>query len=1256
MTPRRLPHLADRADIIRWADRMDARSEFPRLVRGLIKANNDQLVTLQMRAAEGVDVPGYDGISDALRPTPFVPVGRTVWELGVGQDPGDKAQRDYRSRTEDPLGESIESTTFAFVTPREWRDKEAWAEWKRAEGKWADVRAFDVDDIEQALELAPAVHHRFSEIAGRSAHGAMSIELWWEKYRRLSSPTLEAAMVLAGRADSAAELLRIFGSHPCQTSVSAASADEVIVFVAAAILSAGEDVREDLLGRALIVKDGYTLAALDDFEGLLILVPYEDDLRRDARLITNHHVVVRADEGWDPTIAPPSIDPSLFRALLEARDVPRERAEDLARFARRSVEAFQRAASAPGRERSPAWAGLLTSVVTRRAWLAGRWSERRSGDLDALAMLLGSPYGRAREELVALTTGADPLFVLVGETWSVVSPEEAWRFGQPQLQPPDLAAFELLIQDVLGAVDPRLELPVEERWMASIRGKEQVHSSDLRDGVAGVLALLGARGDEVGIGSGTVGSWLRHTMYRLFQRANDDPSGQLWASLTDVMPLLAEATPDVFLEAVQRGLEGDQPLLGLMFADSTSDMLTASSPHTGLLWALENLAWSPEHFSLAVEQLARLAEVDPGGRLSNRPAASLADNYRSWLPQSSVGLDRRLAALDGLRMRHPTVSWPLLLTMLPEHHGVGSYSHSPRYRDWQPARTGTVDPETYKSFEAASIRLVADADMDADRWAELIGQFDHLAPSALDSAIDVLSRLHEDPTGRLVRASVWEPLHALVQRHKRYPSADWAMDSGRLERLDELQLALAPLDVGSRIGWLFDDHMPDIPEEGEHEFEAGRYLGAVDQRRREAIAELIASDGIDGVVALAKSVAYPGFVGVAVADAQEDGIGRALLDFIDGEDESMLAVARSWAARKAASDPGWLEEVASDFDERPIAQARLLLVSDDLRAAWQLADQREEVATAYWAEFSPYGRGSDFELVDEASRRLLDHDRPRVALALMNLYGRDGRVDPTLVVEALEAFIHQPSDHADRFHIDSYEIESLLEVARTANVPKERLGQLEWALRPALGFGAHSPILEEQLAADPEFFVQVLSMVFKARSSEAAEDVPEQVARNAYQLLDDWNVVPGSAGPGQAIDPSALHEWVDRAVQLATDADRLEIALDQIGKVLANSTGDADGTWPSAPVRAIIERVARSELDDGFCVQILNSRGVQSRGLTDGGQRELDRAGHYTSLSEQVADSAPRTAAVLRRVAASYAADARYFDEQAERFAEGLDR
>ena len=1251
---RRLPYLVDRADIVKWADRLDARAEFPRVIRGLIRATNDQVVSLQMRAAEGIGAPGFDGSSDALRATPFVPAGPAVWELGVGEDPGDKAQRDYRSRTDSPLGVECSTTTFVFVTAREWREKEDWAQRKRAEGMWADVRALDVDDIEQALELAPGVHHRFSEVAGKPSHGAQSLDAWWGKFRRLSSPELDPAMVLAGRADAAAELLRILDSGPLQTTVSAVSTDEVIAFVAAAVLSTDRELQQDLLDRALIVTESYTLNLLEHYTGLLILIPYDDELRREARLVHNHHVVVRADEGWDPSLALGPIDPAEFQTLLEERGVPQERARDLARFARRSVEAFQRAASAPGAEVSPAWARLLVTPVARRSWLVGKWDERRSGDRGVLAELFGEDYDQAREQLVQLATGPDPMTVVVGDTWAVVSLEDAWRYGQPQLKPSDLAAFEVLIQTVLGAVDPRLELPVDQRWMATVYGKARVHSSDLRDGVAGVLALLGARGDEVGIGSGTVGGWLRNTMWQLFKRANEDASGHLWASLTDVMPLLAEAVPDVFLDAVQLGLQGHRPLLGLMFADNEGDVLTASSPHTGLLWALENLAWSPEHFPLVVEQLARLAEVDPGGRLSNRPIASLADIFRSWLPQTSVPLDRRLRVLDALRARHPTVSWPLLLTMLPESHSVGGYSHSPRYRDWKPEDIGTYDAERSSSWGAAGLRVVADAGVDADRWAELAARFDDLPPEALDVAITALESLGSDQVGAQVRASVWEPLHALVQRHRRYAHTDWAMPPERVDRLDALQQQLAPGDTGSRIQWLFDDHVPDLPEEGGQDFDSERYLDIVARRRSGAISELIDIAGFEGVGALARASKYPGFVGTAIADAGVDDVGRALLDFIDSDDPKLLDAAYAWASRKGSGDHAWVTSTAVEFAGRALAQARILQVSPDPAAAWALAARDGAVDAAYWAEFSPYGRGQGFELANEAAQQLLNHDRPRAALALMNLYGRSGRVETLLVVKGLEALVRLPQDHTDRFHIDGHDIERLLELAREAEVPRERLGQLEWALRPVLGYGAHSPILERQLAEDPAFFAQVLSMVFKARHEDARVDVPEHLARHAYQLLDDWNVVPGTDDAG-AIDPGALDAWVDEAMQLADEADRLGIALDQIGKVLAKSPGDPDGSWPTGPVRNVIERVARSELDDGFRVQILNSRGVQSRGITEGGDRERERGSHYVALAELVGDDAPRTAAALRSVAVSYEADARHFDEQVQRINEGLD-
>jgi hypothetical protein len=1236
---------------------MEARSEFPRLIRGLIQRNNDQLVEVEMRAAEGTGAPGYDGVTRAASGTPFVPEGDAVWELGVGVDFRAKANDDYAERSKNPLGRDPKATTFVFVTPRQWTNKQQWVAAKKAERVWADVRVFDVDDIEQALELAPAVHARFSEMVGKPAHGAQSVEDWWEGFSCLTSPPVDPELVQAGRADEAGALLRLFEAESRLTTIVAASVDDVLAFVAASIMSTTDDQREDLLGRALIVRDAFTLRTLTQYDGLLILLPFEDDLRREARLVRSHHVVIRAEDGGQPDIALPAIDIPAFAQLLKDRGESSDRADDLARAAHRSIVMFQRRGAAAGSAAPPPWANTLSSRVTRRGWLAGKWNERRSGDPDALGVLFESSYSDAREELVSLTSGAEPLFVVVGETWKVASIEEAWQYGNVQLQPTDLAAFEILIQTVLGAVDPRLDLPVADRWMASVYGKARLHSSDLREGIAEVLALLGARGQAVTIGSETVQSWLRRVLFQLFQRANEDRAGQLWASLTDVLPLLAEAAPNEFLGAVQLGLDGEKPLLGAMFADEEgSSFVSVSSPHTGLLWGLENVAWSSEHFGLAVEQLARLAEVDPGGRLSNRPAASLASIFRPWLPQTSVDASRRVDTLDGLRERHPTVSWPLMLTMLPEHTVVGDYNHNPRFRDWKPEETGRIPDDWTVSVLAVADRLVEDAGNDPDRWVELVSRFDDLPPEGMSKAVERLESLGLASDGPELRAAVWEPLHALVQRHVRYGHTDWAMSGDRIDLLSDLQVKLAPSDPVARIRWLFDDHLPDLPEQATEDFDASIYMDAVGTRRRDEIIGLIDDGGRDAVVALARQVEYPWFVGVAVADARDDSVGQLLLECIDAENTRLVAAAAGWATRRGSQDWDWIKEVAARFTRRPLATARLLLVSEQLLPAWEYSEQDPAVDAAYWAEFSPYGRGPSFVLGEEASRKLLAHDRPRAALMLMNLYSGSAEIDRALVLEGLERLVETPEDHPDRIRVDSHEVERLLDYLREGEVDEERLGLLDWRLRPALRFDARSPILERKLAREPSFFVEVLSMAFKPRNREPERTVPPHAATNGYRLLDDWQIIPGTEEPGATIDSESLNQWMDEAVALLEEADRLEIGLDQIGKVLAKGPRDDDDTWPTRPVRDLIERISRSELDDGFRTAAYNSRGPTSRGLMDGGDQERQLSERHATLSEAVHDRWPRTAAILRSLAEGYEAEARRHDEDVERFREGLDR
>jgi hypothetical protein len=107
--------------------------------------------------------------------------------------------------------------------------------------------------------------------------------------------------------------------------------------------------------------------------------------------------------------------------------------------------------------------------------------------------------------------------------------------------------------------------------------------------------------------------------------------------------------------------------------------------------------------------------------------------------------------------------------------------------------------------------------------------------------------------------------------------------------------------------------------------------------------------------------------------------------------------------------------------------------------------------------------------------------------------------------------------------------------------------------------------------------------------------------------------------------------------------------------MLASSPPDSDGTWPGEAVRELIEELQNEKLEEGLRMEILNRRGVSTRSLGDGGFQEAELAAKYAADARSVADRSPRSAAILRAVAAIYESEARREDELAEKFRSGLD-
>jgi len=194
-----LPTLANAADLTQWANRLDAQGLLPKLIRRLMLATAGDITRIGVRSEEGIRYPGFDGIVEAGKGNVFVPIGLSVWEMGVNQDPKGKAENDYTKRTEDPLGVDPSQTTFVFVTPRRWPGKEDWVEDKRMSGTWHDVQVLDADDLETWFELAPAVHAWISRLLVKDPGDTQALDTFWMDWREATEPPLSTELIIAGR-------------------------------------------------------------------------------------------------------------------------------------------------------------------------------------------------------------------------------------------------------------------------------------------------------------------------------------------------------------------------------------------------------------------------------------------------------------------------------------------------------------------------------------------------------------------------------------------------------------------------------------------------------------------------------------------------------------------------------------------------------------------------------------------------------------------------------------------------------------------------------------------------------------------------------------------------------------------------------------------------------------------------------------------------------------------------------------------------
>lgn len=1256
-----------------WAGSKPAESRFPYVVKALISAVI-QPEKLRMPSGDAVWVPGFDGVVVNTESNRFVPIGLSVWELGTNDRFRDKADEDYEKRSKDKTDDGKEAktapkidrsqTTFVFVTPLVWKDKDEWVTKRKAEWVWKDVVVIDAVDLQDWLEAAPAVNLQFAaELGIVPETGLLPPDQAWEEWSHRTIPPASEELVVIGREEQEKALIARLLAPPNTFTVRGDSPREAWGFTLAAMRRVtSEEERLSLHARTIVADNEEVAGRLRHLKNLIVVLKQAHSQVSGFLSFRGCHMVIPEGNDTHSERNVIALTRPTHRHFVEALGrigLSPDEAERATRSCGLSVTILQRQRAHANFDR-PQWADAPSVADLLPALLAGRWNDRSEADRQIICHLADAPdYGQVESRLQNFLWMDEPPLQRIGEMWTLTAPVDAFQLIARRLTATNLERFKRAFREVFGRLDPKVEIPPEEWLYQDIQG-ERSHSAWLRSGMAEALLLIAERGSDARLVYDRSPRAYAEEVIHGLPGFNDD--WRLLASLRDQYPRLMEAAPRPLLDSLERLLEARPADVRRLFAEGDT-VLGGGGMHTGLLWALEMLAWSPEHLPRVALILSKLANLDPGGRMLNRPINSLEQIFLWWHLGTNASLAQRLATLDLVLDRQPDVGWTLLASQLPNvTPSVSLGTAKPRWCNVgdQPEEDRTRRGQI-RYVSAIVDRVLDRVGSDPDRWNALLGSLGLLNAFQRVKALGLLEAVAQAPTPAEVKAALWEKLRDLIHQHRTFQDANWAWPEDLVHRLEAILTHLAPSDPIERNRWLFDEWLPELPS-GEREIEPRRKQ--IEKLRQQAVREVLQGEGPQGLVKLGTTCKFPGFVASAAVSLMADlGSVREFIEVAISAGESGVSLAGQISGQahrllgQAWCDVVRTEARAGTWSSTVIAS--LIMWWPEERSTWEdAAALGEEVVAEYWRRKHVFGIDGTPEDQTYQIDRLIEAGRAAVALN-RTTHGADG-IPTNVLVRLFDATFDelaraQTAEDVQRLGLDSYDVSAFLNVLRNrSDLRREELARREYQALPLLGsLNARGLTIHEFMAEDPDFFVKVICDVFlpthrdESQDQEPTPDVAAR-ARYAFRLLQGMDRIPGQSEENQ-IDEEALIKWTNVVRKKASEVDRAAVADLKIGEILAHSSSDAtDSAWPHRVVRNVIERLAADDIERGLLTARHNMRGVYWKDLYEGGAQEKILASQYRQWADISRSQWPRMAKVLERIAESWGEQALREDVRAE--------
>lgn len=1241
-----------------------ARTKLSVLLRILIHSTGLDLQKVDFPGNDDAERTGWDGFMEAGLGTPWITSGKSGWEFGVNSNVKAKADGDFEKSVRAVKPSERANITFVFVTPRRWPGKATWVTKMQGKALWKDVRAYDASDLEQWMEQSLAAQTWFANQTNRPSDGVRTLERCWNDWANVATPALHPSLFDTAKKAWSGRIRSFLEKDDMDPLViTADSVEEALAFLYQALTDAELEAYRD---RVLVFDKTGVVPKLTQGATNFIAVAYTREVERElAPYVSSLRTIVVYPRNATNEDAHIVLEPLRFEAFsqaLEAMGKSHDEIAELSNGSGCSLTVLRRRLSTIPAIRTPVWAEdsrIAAELVP--FMLVGVWNDKNRSDREILSRLAKTPYEVLEQRILELLPLNDSPVWSIGGYRGVISKIDSLFAIAGAVTRADLDRFLEVAATVLGEDDPALDLPEKDRWAAKIYGKSRVFSMTVREGIAETLVLLAVYGKNLFGKRLDFDGELEVT--RIVRELLEPVSTRKLEANKCDLPFYAEAAPAKFLEIIERDLRAKKSeVIGLLRPVSTG--LFGSCPRTGLLWALEGLAWNPCTFSRAVNILGQLAEVEINDNWGNTPSRSLGAIFRAWMPQTAADHEMRVKAVNMLLDKYPKVGWMVCLQQFgDDENRFGYHNHKPK---WRSDGYGFGEPikewEVIYSFVREMVNLaLSRSSYTVEMLCDLVSRMHVLSPEDQAQVWEIVEKWRHAGACDEEVAKLREKIRVTFFSRWGRKKLNEQEQVGLAEKAKKVYAELQPREIVNKYEWLFREawinDFEDEPEEDETDFGVReQYLKNL---RVSALTDIVQERGIPGVLELSEKGKAQRLIGMYLAsdvltsERIEDLIFQCLHSSEDHSGQDELIIGTLGALGKDKRKTIYESLLSKATEEEAL---RILILSPYRASTWELVDQLSAMAqNRYWMEIVPQYICESPEENNESIRRLLEVGRPRAAFVSLRFELK--KVSPPLLVQMLSAMAGESQDKDGEYLLDSYDVRHAFQLLdRNSDLTLEKKAELEFIYVEILartypGDRKQIPNLERYVEEHPDLFVR--SVVWAYKRNDLGEDpaefrVPEgceHIAQRAYCFLEAIERIPGQDKVTKEEQREELMEWVTRVRRSCAELGRERIADECIGKLFSHAPVGEDGVWPGEAVRDVMDALRSEDISIGAYRGLYNARGVHWR--REGGGQERELANKYRTWADALQFTHPFVSStVLMKLVNTYEREAEQHDTE----------